>query len=138
MRFSIEAHNPSPAQTSAPKQYKTFKTLTYQAFAKNPRKTRLTPESLRATAPVAGSKSPSGLMAFFWTMKPTCRSGGNEYVNCIAHSAETKPTKPEKSGIAPPITKAMDQYIGTMPAQIHFPDLVYRGGALNSWTPMLL
>lgn len=81
----------------------------YQALAEKPRIMRLRPESLRATGPVAGSKSPSGPMAFFWIMKPTWRSGGKEYVNCIAQRAETNPTKPEKAGMAPPTTKAMDQ-----------------------------
>jgi hypothetical protein len=48
-------------------------------------------------------------MAFICAISPTWRSGGNEYVNCMAQSADTKPTKPEKAGIAPPTTKAIDQ-----------------------------
>ena len=49
----------------------------------------------------------------------------------MTQKAATTPTSPKKSGMDAAIMNAMDQYSGTMAAQIIFPFLVVRGGKLK-------
>ena len=67
-----------------------------------------------------------------------CKNGGNVYVNCRIQAADTTDTNPEKSGIAAPMTKAIDQYIGMMATQIHLAFVCVKGGARKNSTAILL
>lgn len=92
-------------------------------------------------------------------MKATARSGGKlwaevsaeclvfevsrgrvayVYVNCRMQIAATTPVKPEKPGMAAAITKAIDQYTGTMKSQAILPGFVVRGGMWKISMRMLL
>ena len=88
--------------------------------------------------PVEGSYPSSGRSAFFLTLYARCKNGGNVYVNCRIQAAETTAVNPEKSGIAAPTTKAIDQYTGMIATQAHLPLDCVRGGARKNSTAILL
>ena len=56
---------------------------------------------------------------------------GKVYVNCMMQMAATSEVRYENWGIADGMTKAMAQYIGTMPTQSIFPFFVLRLGPPN-------
>ena len=59
-------------------------------------------------------------------------------MNGKIQAAATTDTNPEKSGIAAPMTKAIDQYTGIIAAQVHLALVCVRGGARKISTATLL
>lgn len=134
IRLSTAAQIPNPAVANAPKKQIVLNTFTYQTLEKYPRTNRFHPRSNSVTWPVAGSNPSPGWRAYFFTLYPMCSSGGKVQENCKMQVADTMPVKPEKSGMAAPMIKAMDQQMGIRAIQNNLPDRMVRGGALNKST----